>query len=261
MTQTLATTAVRRRDLHEGWELTLLDGPAPFAVREVPATVPGTLITDLHAAGLIEDPYLDRNEHDLAWTGECDALYATTFDWTPTGAEKVDLVAASLDTAATVLLNGRRIAEVQNQHRSWRFDVTDALIEGANHLEIRFASPLRTARENEKVLGALPVTGNDLPYNAIRKMACNFGWDWGPVLVTSGIGGPIGLEEWSGARLAEVRPHVTVTEGRGEVALHALLERADLLDDSELTLTARLLDPAGQLVDETVLATGDDETA
>ena len=66
MTQTLTTTAVRRRDLHEGWELTLLDGPAPFAVREVPATVPGTLITDLHAAGLIEDPYLDRHEHDLA---------------------------------------------------------------------------------------------------------------------------------------------------------------------------------------------------
>ena len=259
MTMTSNLAPVGRRDLHEGWNLTLLAGPAPFEFREVPATVPGTLITDLHAAGLIEDPYLDRNEHDLAWTGECDVLYATTFTWAPQGADRVDLVAASLDTAATVLLNGRRLAEVQNQHRSWRFDVTDALLEGENRLEIRFASPLRTARDNEKILGTFPVTGNDLPYNALRKMACNLGWDWGPVLVTSGIAGPIGLEEWSAARLAEVRPRVTVEEGRGNVALHALVEHADLLDDSALTLSARLLDPAGQLVDETTLDSSDDE--
>ncbi|HEX7351319.1 glycoside hydrolase family 2 protein [Brachybacterium sp.] len=258
---TIASTLapIGRRDLHTAWTLTLTAGPAPFEVREVPATVPGTLITDLHAAGLIEDPYLDRHEHDLSWTGECDVLYATTFAWEPTGADRVDLVAASLDTAATVLLNGHRLAEVQNQHRSWRFDVTDALVEGENRLEIRFASPLRTARENETVLGTMPVTGNDLPYNAIRKMACNFGWDWGPVLVTSGIAGPIGLEEWSAARLAEVRPRVTVAEGRGEVALHSLIERADLLDDSALAVTARLRDPAGQLVDETTLETAHDE--
>src|SRR5699024_12576323 len=85
---------------------------------------------------------------------ECGVSYATRCDWTAAGADRVDLGAASLDTAATVVLNGRRIAEVQNQHRSWRFDVTDALVEGENELEIRFASPLRTAREKEKVLGA-----------------------------------------------------------------------------------------------------------
>src|SRR5699024_12797061 len=213
-------------------------GPAPIAVQDVPATVPGTLITDLHAAGLIEDPYLDRHEHDLQWTGECDVTYATRFDWTAAGADRVDLVAASLDTAATVVLNGRRIAEVQNQHRSWRFDVTDSLVEGSNRLQIHFASPLRTARENEAVLGTLPGTGNDLPYRALRKMACNFGWDWGPVLGTSGIGGEIGLEEWSGARLAAVRPTITVAEGRGVVDLRAVVERADLLDGSALTVGA-----------------------
>ena len=262
------TSTPARRPLHEGWQLSITDGPAPFAVREVPATVPGTLITDLHASGLIPDPYLDRHEHDLQWTGDCDVLYETGFDWAPSGAERVDLVAASLDTAATVLLNGLRIAEVQNQHRSWRFDVTDALVEGTNRLEIRFASPLRTARENEQVLGVLPVTGNDLPYNAIRKMACNFGWDWGPVLVTSGIAGPIGLEEWSGARLAEVRPQVTVEPGagagsepgaRGLVDLTALIERADLLDETAVTVSARLLDPAGQQVQELIRSTAEDE--
>ena len=258
MTQT-STAALARRPLHEGWHLTITDGPAPFTARDVPATVPGTLITDLHANGLIADPYLDRNEHELAWTGECDVTYATSFHWAPTGAERIDLVAASLDTAATVVLNGRRIAEVQNQHRSWRFDVTDALLEGSNHLEIRFASPLRTARENEAVLGAMPVTGNDLPYNAIRKMACNFGWDWGPVLVTSGIVGQISLEEWSGARLAEVRPQVTVSEGCGTVDLRALIERAEILDDSAVTVAARLLDPAGREIDDVAQSVAADE--
>jgi beta-mannosidase len=45
----------------------------------------------------------------------------------------------------------------------------------------------------------------DEPYNFIRKMACNFGWDWGPTLVTSGIWRPVALESWTGARIAGVR--------------------------------------------------------
>ena len=60
---TLTSTApIRRRDLHDGWTMSITDGPAPFAVHDGHATVPGTLITDHQAAGLIADPYLDRNE-------------------------------------------------------------------------------------------------------------------------------------------------------------------------------------------------------
>ncbi|WP_114853172.1 glycoside hydrolase family 2 protein [Brachybacterium sp. YJGR34] len=245
MTPSPAAPGPLRRDLHEDWTLSIVDGPAPLSAQDIPAEVPGTLITDLLAAGLIEDPYLDRNEHDLAWTGECDVVYRTRFTAEDPGGDRVDLVAASLDTAATVVLNGQRVATVQNQHRSWRFDVTDLVRAGTNDLEIRFASPLRTARENQAVLGDLPVVGNDLPYNAIRKMACNFGWDWGPVLVTSGIAGPIGLEQWSVARIEQLRPRVTVDDGRGAVALHARIERAEASAEVPLELAARVLDPAG----------------
>ena len=35
----------------------------------MPATVPGSVHTDLLAAGCIPDPYLDDNERLLAWIG------------------------------------------------------------------------------------------------------------------------------------------------------------------------------------------------
>ena len=56
-------------------------------------------------------------------------------------------------------------------------------------------------------------------------MACNFGWDWGPELVTAGIQCPVTLHRWDTARLATVRPLVTVTEGHGSVEVHADVER------------------------------------
>lgn len=240
--------ARRRRELHEGWTLTVTDGPAPFPVRDVPATVPGTFITDLVDAGLIPDPYVDRNEHELAWTGECDVAYRTSFEHegVPAG-ERIELVASSLDTVARILLNGQEVAHTANQHRSWRIDVTGALRPGANELEIHFTAPLRAARETQRTLGALPNSGNDLPFNMIRKMACNFGWDWGPVLVTSGIAGPIALESIKAAHLEELRPRVEVDGSSGTVQVRAAVLRAGA---AQAPLEARLVveSPEGEEV-------------
>src|SRR2546423_8163376 len=61
-------------------------------------------------------------------------------------------------------------------------------------------------REN---LGLRPyVNGPAGPFNFIRKMAANFGWDWGPGLPTCGIWRGIRLEGWSVARIAELIPNV-----------------------------------------------------
>ena len=43
-----------------------------------------------------------------------------------------------------------------------------------------------------------------MPYNYFRKMACSFGWDWGPITVTSGIWKPIWLTQWDQGILDEV---------------------------------------------------------
>lgn len=223
-------TARTVRTLHAGWSLRSTAGPVPpeIAAVDVPATVPGTVHTDLLAAGLIVDPYLDANEHLLAWIGQADWSYTSTFDWRPggdgAGHDRHDLVFAGLDTVATVLLNGEVVAETRNQHRTHRVAVDGRLREGSNDLEVRFASPVAHADAQSLALGYRPHV-NHHPYNAIRKMACSFGWDWGLDTATSGIWKPVTLESWSSVRLAAVRPVVTVDGSRGVVDVHVDLER------------------------------------
>ncbi|MFU8850372.1 glycoside hydrolase family 2 protein [Micromonospora sp. SL1-18] len=217
-----------RQTLHEGWVLRAVPGPqvpAEVAGRSVPATVPGCVHTDLLAAGLIPDPYLDDNETRLGWIGRTDWVYETTFAAQPGDADRVDLVCAGLDTVATVTLNSTEVGRTENQHRGYRFDLGDLLRPGANTLTVRFDSPYRYAEAHRERLGDRPNAYPE-PFNFIRKTACNFGWDWGPTLVTAGIWQEIGLHAWSTARLAAVRPLVTVSGDTGRVELSVEVERA-----------------------------------
>jgi beta-mannosidase len=203
--------------------------------------------TDLLASGCIPDPYLDDNERLLAWIGLTDWRYETSFEWTPGDGDTlqmVQLVFEGLDTVATIDLNGDVIAGTYNMNRTYRLDVQDLLQEGANRLSVTFASPVRYADRASLELGARPHV-NHHPYNAIRKMACNFGWDWGPDLATVGIWRPVTLQTWGTARLDAVRPVVDVDGTRGLVDVHVDVERAG--DPGELVVTVRVGGVTGRL--------------
>ncbi|WP_248961441.1 glycoside hydrolase family 2 protein [Sphaerisporangium perillae] len=225
------------RPLHDGWTLTAVSDEVDIA--GIPATVPGCVHTDLLAAGLIDDPYLDDNESRLTWIGRTTWAYETSFTWhADEDAERADLVCDGLDTVATVVLNGAEVASTANMHRFYRFPVRDLLREGENTLRVVFGSPYAYAEARRAECGDRP-GAYDEPYQFIRKMACNFGWDWGPTLVTSGIWRAIGLHAWSGARLAAVRPLVTVEGGEGRVEAHVTVERAaGEFSGGALTVTA-----------------------
>uniref|UniRef100_UPI0031D7E2CA glycoside hydrolase family 2 protein n=1 Tax=Saccharothrix mutabilis TaxID=33921 RepID=UPI0031D7E2CA len=229
---------IRRTLLHDGWRLRAVGGPIPehIANVEVPARIPGSAHLDLLAAGLIGDPYLDRNEADLAWAHRADWRF--TLDFTAEAArpgERVDLAFDGLDTVATVELNGAVLGSTANMHRSYRFDVRDHLRDGGNQLVVTLRSALAYAEEQEEALGWRD-RAYAHPFNAIRKMACSFGWDWGPDLQTAGIWRPVRLERWDTARLAEVRPLVTVDDdGAGRVEVHVTVDRAS---DGPLTVEA-----------------------
>lgn len=213
------------RALHSHWHLTCLGGPGarPGLPKRIPATVPGTVHTDLLAAGLIADPYLDLNEITVDWVGRCDWRYDAVFDWQDDGAEQVELVFAGLDTFSTIVLNGLEVGRTANMNRTYRFAVREHLRVGENQLSLHFASAWMRGAVLESVYEQRP-NNYPGPANLMRKMACNFGWDWGPSLVTAGIWQGVTLESWSGARLGRIRPEITLAGGDGRVRIHADIE-------------------------------------
>ena len=232
-----------RRPLHSGWRVRAQSGPAPDAIATaaIPAAVPGVVHLDLMRAGLIPDPYLDDNESALAWIGLVDWTYDTGFTLHAdeiAAASVHELVFEGLDTVATVSLNDAVIAEVANQHRSHRIDVTRLVREGENHLVVAFRSPIRYADTQSVVLGARP-RPYPTPFDAIRKSACSFGWDWGIATATSGVWRPVRLESWSTARLEEVLVRASPVGAGGVVEAVVTVKRADAagaVDHAELSL-------------------------
>jgi beta-mannosidase len=226
---------MNRYALNDGWRLTAVGGldliPGPLqdalAGEGVAATTPGCVHTDLMAAGLIPDPYLGFNDQQQMWIGRVDWCYTLRFD-APTEASnnnRLDLVCEGLDTIARVCVNGTAVGESANMHVPQRFTLKGVVRDTDNELTVTFGSPLKYAEQMSERLGELPHGGGGtdpkMPYNMIRKMACNFGWDWGPALVTAGIWKPIYLEAWGTARIESVRPLVTHADTEyAELNLH-----------------------------------------
>ncbi|MCW2137896.1 glycoside hydrolase family 2 protein [Actinoplanes cyaneus] len=239
-----------RADVHEGWTVRAAGGPVPAGIADepVPASVPGTVHTDLLDAELIPDPYLGENEADLVWFHRAAWLYSTTVTVAPAADdERVDLVFEGLDTIAAIEFGGVELGRTANMHRSYRFDVRDRLRDGAIPLSVRFDSALDYAEDLQKVLGERP-RPYPHPFNAIRKMACSFGWDWGPDLQTAGIWKPVRLERWRVARLASVRPLATLDpDGTGRLVVHVDVEHARLGADREVVAEVRLGEHVSQI--------------
>ncbi|OZM80414.1 glycoside hydrolase family 2 protein [Pseudonocardia sp. MH-G8] len=255
-----ASNSLRHVGLTSGcgvdWAVQAGAGPVPAelaALRSAqPATVPGEVHTDLMAAGVVPDVFDGDNESALAWIGRTDWTYRAEFGWKPDGAARQELVAEGLDTIATVSLNGTELGRTANQHRTHRFDVTGVLQAGTNELVIAFAAPVDAAERLSQEIGPRPYV-NQHPYNAIRKMASNYGWDWGPDVAGVGVWKPIRIESWSDVRIASVRPLASVDGERGVLDAHVELAWTDAPGTAAATVTVQIGEatatatvPAGQ---------------
>lgn len=168
-------------------------------------SVPGCVHLDLMNEGLIPDPFYDRNEKLVQWVGEKDWTYRKTF---VVGGDVLygnhqTLVLEGVDTYAKVFLNGEQIAECDNMFRTWRIDVKDKLVPGENTIEVTFESVFR--HDMPKYLSA-PYKLQAWPNNDqsdiwlslyARKAGYNYGWDWGPRLITAGLWKSVYIESWS----------------------------------------------------------------
>ena len=187
-------------DLSDGWTVRAVTGDVPLGVAA--ATVSGDrpgMRPHRPARSRAPSRSLPGSERSPAAVGgRADWRYETTFPGSD--AQRGERTSTWSSTGSTPLrgceLNGVLVAETRNMHRTYRFDVGPLLQDGENELAVDFALARQGADQSSEELGRRPHV-NHHPYNAIRKMACNFGWDWGPDLATAGIWKPASLESWS----------------------------------------------------------------
>jgi beta-mannosidase len=169
-----------------------------------PAIVPGVVHTDLLRNKAIPDPFYRDNESKLQWIENADWEYRKSFDVKADvlAHKNVELIFEGVDTYAEIYLNGKLVHTADNMFREWRIDAKPNLKVGANELLLVFPSIIKQAAKvaAQDKWHALSKT-DDKVY--IRKAAYEYGWDWGPRFVTSGIWRPVKLEVWDAARISD----------------------------------------------------------
>lgn len=181
-----------------------------------PASVPGTVHTDLLQNEVIEDPFYRTNERDQQWIDKVGWIYRTTFNIQNSmlGRDRVEMVFHGLDTYADVFLNGQPILSANNMFRTWQKDVKPYLQTGENTLKVVFHSPVQKGLEELKDFGLrLPATNDQSEVGGLgpnkisvftRKAGYHYGWDWGPRFVTSGIWRPIEILAWDEVKMENI---------------------------------------------------------
>src|SRR6187397_753710 len=157
------------------------------------ATVPGLSAQDLLAAGRIPDPYWGDQVGQARWIEERDFVYCTELCLSAErAAAPARLVFDSLDTFASIYVNGERVAHHENQLRRLFVDVSGRLRAGTNRLALAFeASMPATVR---RAGPPLPYWNEPWERLYVRKSQMSYGWDWAARTPTVGLAGPARLE-------------------------------------------------------------------
>ena len=197
--------------LDHGWQFRQVTAGAEQDEKGwLPATVPGDVHLDLLANKKIPDPFFRDNEAKLQWIENESWEYRLSFDVIPAflSRSNVDLVFDGLDATAQVYLNGTQVLAADNMFRIWRVPVKGHLHVGKNLLRVVFPSPIKAAAAVAALDPWQPQTKTE-PKTYVRKAAYEYGWDWGPKFVTSGIWRMVRLEAWDKVRIADfvIRQH------------------------------------------------------
>lgn len=168
------------------------------------ASVPGTVHLDLMNNKIIPDPFKDENEKKVQWIENEDWDYHTRFTVSKKelSHQNIDLVFDGLDTFSEICLNGKLIQSTDNMFRKWIIPVKQNLKAGENILQIKFKSSVSVGKELAK---KVPFTMPESPRSFVRKAQYQFGWDWGPRLVTAGIWKDVKLNFWNIARFNNIK--------------------------------------------------------
>ncbi len=217
----------------------------------IPACVPGHVHLDLAQAGELPDLNAGANER-RAWGPEkTDFLYRTTFplpeQWqkSANGEERrVMLAFDSLDTYASIYLNGECIHDSMNWFLPVRMDVTDHLRPGENALLVHFDSAVRRAGVRESEYGRLEADWDrSRVYN--RRPQYLTGSPVSPRISGCGFPGKVTLRLLDRLRLRHLNvPVVELTSNSARVNIESDIE-AFIPNEVDIHCTIERLEPVG----------------
>ena len=259
------------------------------------AWIPGSVLSTLLDAGVIEDPYYRQNEYttrDLFWQ---DYIFERSFEVTQEllNQDVIQLVCYGIDTLADLYINDMHVIYMDNMHRTWRIPIKEYLHEGSNSIRFYFKSTLRYIEEREASAPAdkkitIEASGAIAGNQYIRKAHSMFGWDWGAQLPDAGIFRDIEIQAYCTARIDEVKYQQEHAQGQVTLQVEAVLEGADFMkkyfmgkcsagkDSSEeasheeasyeetiyekTSMEVCVYDPQGHLLDKHIMTTKDNVT-
>ncbi|NLM74342.1 MAG: glycoside hydrolase family 2 protein [Clostridiaceae bacterium] len=207
----------------------------------IPATVPGTVLHDLIKAGRLEDPYWRDNEDKVPEYVKYDYDYQCSFyiDEKLLNYKHIRLVCEGIDTLSEIRINGKFVANTENMHRIYEFDINKYLVSGDNLFQVTIFSPTKFIKRKHAefpVYGA-PEAMEGFPH--IRKAHYMFGWDWGPTIPDMGIWRKIYIKAFD-AEIEDVL--ITQKHNSGEVELDIKI-KTNLPEETGFSVNVIIVSP------------------
>ncbi len=179
------------------------------------AMVPGTNFLDLMHHGIISDPFYADNEKQVGWVAEKDWHYRTNVNISDAVFESGQkrMVFTGLDSHAKIFVNKELVLQTDNMFRTYFLEIDKYFNQGRNEVEIIFESPLKYNKDRARQLAY------QLPDERVftRKAPYQFGWDWGPELITSGIYRAVYIESYSNFAVTDF--HIQTLELKHQAAI------------------------------------------
>lgn len=158
----------------------------------------------------IQHPYYKTNDLECQWVEKKVWVYRTNINVTEDMIEDRHLILKleGADTYATVILNGKEAAYVDNMLVEHEIDITDMVRIGENTLILEFDVMSKRAAQKELPEGFWINYSTERAY--ARKAAYQYGWDWNSRMATVGLWKPVWINSYKNGRINSVQ--ITATD-------------------------------------------------
>lgn len=222
------------------------------------AVVPGSVMNDLLTNGRIDDPFYRDNEDQAFWIASKDYIYKREFIVSDElfHHDKVELYCEGIDTISEIAINGKRIAQTDNMHRTYIFNIKPFLKKGFNEITVVLFSPITYIKERQEKLPLWGVVDAIEGYPHIRKAHSMFGWDWGPKIPDLGIWRNISIVSYNTGKIEDI--YITQNHSNGEVSLDVRVQ-TEKWTETNIQLQVTLTHPDGTVEKKEIISAAKEE--